>query len=377
MRTQTVLEGYLSHWEDIMFVLNVYQKLHRLTPVSALEHSLQFRQTLLSAYSERADDLDRFYLPDRSANWGEDEILCDIGRAFNTVPLELFEWTRSSRRVFKISHEMQHAFEHISVADVPMDDIVWPFGSFLIELAQPILHPHTSWKVTNILLSSPMQHTKDYREADPEKLTTLVSFLAESCNRYHSIDTGEKQAVLASLKTPAQKKAHEFLGNRGAKRIRDAHQFGRRSLLIRNAGSRSVREYFDIPSVGSMEKSVLRVVFNLCLFLEGIGAKSDNPLRFNRRQRVQGAARNAITDSMQVCDVNNLQTLYSLSSETGKTEGKGHEITEPHWRRRHKRRPPGLGADPSAEKSVKVKPALVRPDLIPQFGLPGGTITKI
>lgn len=49
-----------------------------------------------------------------------------------------------------------------------------------------------------------------------------------------------------------------------------------------------------------------------------------------------------------------------------------HELCA-HFRRGHWRRPPGQGDDPTASKTVWVRPTLVRRDRLPEGALPGGS----
>ena len=66
-----------------------------------------------------------------------------------------------------------------------------------------------------------------------------------------------------------------------------------------------------------------------------------------------------------------LQSGRELESEGPGTM----RFVRPHWRRGYKRRP--KGSAPTAEKTVKVPPVLVREDLVPIYGLVGGTTSIV
>ena len=51
MRKQNVLEGYLSFWEDTMFITNIYGVANNLPNIPTIESSIGFRDELLAAYT--------------------------------------------------------------------------------------------------------------------------------------------------------------------------------------------------------------------------------------------------------------------------------------------------------------------------------------
>ncbi len=381
MRTQTVLEGYLSYWEDTMFILNIYQKLAGLPSTSAIEQAEQFRQVLLHAYGPKQPDLTQFYF-DNKLPWGDDSTLLDYGKQVSTSPFEVFDWTLSSRRVFRLGTDMQSAFEHISVADIPMDQVMWPFDSFLLELATPIVvatERGTRYESRNILVSQPFRYIAEYRDSIMgDRPVVNIALISDEYSRYKPIDKETKRVALASAKSSHHIRAAKFLHNRGAKYLKNGHLYCHELLLIPISQDLSAQDLFSAEGITDpVGQSILRMVLNLCLYLEAMGGKEGVLHHTPPHRRLQGQPRNVITDCTQVCEVTNVHSLRSLAAKGHHHTGGSHEITEWYWRRRHARRPPGLGHDPSVPKSVRVRPTLVRADLMKPGELPGGAVTKI
>lgn len=382
MRKQTVLEGYLSFWEDTMFVLNILQKFDGLPPVPAFENAARFRHVLLGSYRQLETDLDSFYSHSQRniENLGDDSDLLEYCRQCSSTPFEILDWTRSSRRVFKLGAEMQHAFEHISAADVARDDIVWPFDAFLLELSAAIsVVTPTGQRYTgsNILVSQPFRYVADFRDTSLGHLpVTAITLLNDGFVQYKPLNAEEKRVALSSMMSPHPTKALKFIINKAGRILKSGERLCKEMLLVPTFGPESVQDYFNDQGITDpVGQKMLRLVMNLCLYLEAIENTQDVVRHGLPHKPTRGQPINVITDGTRVCEVANVHSLQSLAATN--RPGAGHKITEPHWRRRHNRRPPGSGADPSAEKTVRVKPTLVRPDLIPMFGLPGGSVTKI
>ena len=370
MRKQNVLEGYLSFWEDTMFITNIYGVANNLPNIPTIESSIGFRDELLAAYTlDHKVNLERFVFPDTPVGWMSDETVTVFARNLNTAPLEIFDWTRSSRRIFELGAEMQHSFENISVADIPIDDILWPFDSFVVKLATPIKRCQNN--ICAILVSKPFRYQSTFN--DPDSVVMMVSLLSDNLTAYKPINSEEKRRIRRSFEYGGGQRARKFLSTEAVSRMRNFSLYGRNSVLLRSAGENSIRNFLQID-IPDEEKTAIQILLNMLLYLEARELRG-SVTNWSRQSRVPGCARNIITDAMNVCQVTNINTLKELAENVDRYLSR--ECTEPHWRRGHSRRKPGEGQDPMAPRSVRVKPTLVRPDLIPTYGLVAGTTTKV
>lgn len=87
-----------------------------------------------------------------------------------------------------------------------------------------------------------------------------------------------------------------------------------------------------------------------------------------------------MTNDADVCTVS---SIYRLTPEERKLIG-DHAVSRrgtvelcAHFRRGHWRRPPGKGDDPTAEKTVWVRPTLVCRDRLAAGSMPGGNRTDV
>ncbi len=125
----------------------------------------------------------------------------------------------------------------------------------------------------------------------------------------------------------------------------------------------------------------LRLAVGLSLYLKSLPRSSSHvskwhPIRLPRTMSTQ-----SITAEAEVCDVT---SIYKFTADEQRTldaikkgnRPHGFEIRT-HFREGHWRRAPGTGSDPTAPKTVHVRPTLVRRDLLSEGELPSGAVKKM
>jgi hypothetical protein len=119
--------------------------------------------------------------------------------------------------------------------------------------------------------------------------------------------------------------------------------------------------------------SATRIVIGLLMYLSSLPSQSPHVSDWVPPQRGT-ADPSAIYDGMEVCHVRSTHTLTTTERAVVDNGRTGRELAA-HWRKGYWRRPLGKGNDPTAEKTVWIKPVLVREDRLEDGALPGGATT--
>jgi len=123
--------------------------------------------------------------------------------------------------------------------------------------------------------------------------------------------------------------------------------------------------------------SMIRVVVGMCLYLKTLPSGSPHQSEWRPVPRSGLPDPKAISNEAQVCTVSSCYKLTTqervmLGLEGTKQEKALYELSC-HFRAGHWRRPPGMGSDPTAPKTVHVRPCIVRKDRLQEGELPGGS----
>ncbi len=384
-RVVPALEGMLSAWEDAHFLDSLTHNIEgRFTDegkekakalLSAKRgpqfHWREFRQFLLTARATTKLD-SRFSWDDASVN----------------LAAQVLSWSANSRRVFKLSKEIQSALERIELGNTQLPDLIWPFPSFVIELAEPLGAPGDT--SSTILVSSPYIHyDKDFSLEFGEDIlqnVKMVRTIPDAFKEYSPIDAEKKNKIERLVRQQNPKGVKLALP--AADRLQALNLASRQSAHTGYIFLADTEKSLDecvgkIGTTADLTKptmKALRIVLNFCLFLsnlEGSEHAQAHSGSWQKNERYPKPSLRSVTDGTDIC------TVSSFSSLLGMTDiGKGKEmrspvgerdVITPHWRRAHMRRRPGMGHIPDAPKDVKVPQTIVNGHLLLEGQLPIGS----
>lgn len=388
------LDRYLAMWEDMLFSFDLYRHAGLGFPqLPEIQNSYKFREFLLRSYQMKSPDEAKHF--DVRNIYGRKEYpsLHRMISGSHLRPFEILSWTLSSRRVFRLTAQMQRAFEHISLANVTIGEIDFPFDSFVIELAEPIKdegksNDQVSYETSHILVSRPFRYTEeivqkapkyDAQRAEPSYFTCIPS----SCVEYAPFSSDQKRSMLDHMRKNRNGKIISFLDRKVSKKLHGLHRYDSSSMIFTRDKDVPVLDILKATEQPGFEHELrmIRIIINLCLYLEALPKTEllqEATDQSWRTERIKLDKRtNLITDTTEVCHIGGFHLLKALDS-TESLGLEGSSLTEPYWRRRHRRRKPGEGQNPDAPRSVKVKPSLVGAYLIPETGgLPKGSVSSV
>lgn len=321
-----------------------------------------------------------------------------------TFPIELFNWTRKSRRVFRLNPWLQQVLEYADFPSMHWGDVLWPFDAFAIELAVPIAFYSADLErniqYDSILLSQvPLDNTG-------RNVYVVMRLLSSSDLRSINSAGRTKEEQREVLTLLAQKRQWNRLARvveRGRRRVRVKANFpSGQGIAVFPIFKPGVEENKPIQLNGPvlyeygrqwydqkanqkyapvyMEEIISRlakIAVGLCLYLESISSEGQENLVWERNRAKGGplGAVGVITDEAYVCKVVNRGLIDPTTTKQDKKHSVSGGFKRPHWRRAHRRRPPH--SPKTAPKSVKVPPRLINLHLVPLYGIVGGTQTEI
>jgi hypothetical protein len=369
----TVLEKILKYWEDTMFTFWFQFSLKKIQPLGPVAHWESFREYARTFCVGQKFDMARYY------DVPED---VDLG-SFKIIPLMLVSWLSNSKRVFRVSGDMQSRLESIRLGNMRLSDLVFPFPSFCVELGMELLGSNGSNYDFILVHDTNKLLFPDLPENKIRSFTTFSSKNTTYC--------GMSREKMAELRSHLQR------GYTSGKDLRRdveylkqvALQGGRtvsagETLLINIQKDDLIEDYLEgLVNAGLTKADLARVrlVFNLCIYLQSLPPLFQNEEGVKWKEELLPAQTSdrVFIRSANICEITGKHIIDSMIvDERGeKVQGAGGWELPPHWRRAHRRRPPGKGNDPTAEKTVKVKHALVRADKIQEFGGTTGSISEV
>ena len=364
----------LRAWEDYMFVLQVNEECQGGFPRGPARHWSEFRDYLLRYRQGERFDKERF-IPDAESS--------DL-RNVNT-PALLASWIAYSKRVFRLSVDMQAKLQAIKLGNVRVEDLILPFPAFGIQLETPFTG--NDGKMYSFILVNNFHELLLPEATVGTKMTSITAF-ADLLLGYEALNHRDKKDVLEDIskgKMDRAKRMTSKLSNKLVESIEKVGNLGNDSLVIPLNKDLLAEDFLnDLAKAGTDPRFLLeiRIFFNLCLYLQSLPAEAEKEEGVKWQTEVSDSligVRPVITSETEVCDIVGRHIIDSMVVDRRQKTSVhvGWEISAPHWRRAHKRRPPGLGHDPTAEKTVKVRHTLVREDLMPEVGVVKGSVSDL
>ncbi|MCB0325754.1 MAG: hypothetical protein KDD69_19365 [Bdellovibrionales bacterium] len=399
----TTLELLLRRWQDVCFLLSRMNAFCRRTGrkelssnTGALVHYEEIRAWLLSAFAGHESASERTYedfqMPNDVAFPSVYEIWLPLWRpalqTLGTVPKQLLHWTCSSRRIYSLSKNLVLSLAHVSLRDVRWSDLHFPFECYVIELEEPIPSPFGDIDMLFVTLMGELQ--------DGRRNTLSITPYPVSISRVEPLSKARKKQIRSRLGQ--------------LDRISEANQEGLGDALFLELVDRLKFQpfyfTFDLKSDGKILdapaeqfrgleeangldperveafprflEQVLRIALGFNLYL-----RSRRPPASSQHERPPTGSTQPLADPTAIIFESEVTKLGSeIALPPDLVEGLRHSMRRGrdsgfsqswHFREGHWRRPPGLGSDPDAEKTVMVHAYMVRRDRKPDGNaIPGG-----
>lgn len=320
--------------------------------------------------------------------------------------LEFFAWSRQSRRAFKIDEPLQRTLTAAAIPQETWDDVLWPFDSFAVELAEPIGYHsaklnrevmHDAILVSQVMVGgkpvmmmrlltvSDWPYEYDLSGLSQEERDDMKRLIRQGRSFDRVLDLrargARREMNLRKKKVPrplAQGLAAIplFVPGNGDQQIRlepeDLANAVHTVLGIRDTAEvnpEQLERYCRCYSQAAL------IVVGLAFAIEGAGSKRRShvlewhPKRRKRRALIDGQGL-VITDEELVCEIT-CESVFGAVRRRGAVYTDAHGVVRPHWRIRHRRRPAYSPLD--APKTIKVPPRLINAYLVGKYGIVGGT----
>lgn len=408
-RKLTRLELMVCAWEDLMFVAQLRKqcytsqnfKLSRLFSygMGGMDHWKEFRKHLLSATNVEFDQAKfgqnlNSYTYITEGKRGPKETI-DLHLPTGSITETIFGWMKSSRRVFSLSHDLQTLLGATSLDDVRVGDLRFPFEAFVVELAEPIVGK--TGNNYDMILFGKIHDNRVGGLLIPDRITEYTPLSLKHKSELQKLAERKKWERLYRKLPSAERYLLSYnnmhtgfywwcdhdLENLVTEQVSKHQQRIDRKMETSGRNTSECVNYHPDTAVGDIvtEQYALRVVAGLCLYLRTLPPNSPHKGTWEKvdieplRIPVQ-----AITDESQICTIS---TEFVLSSEEQRVF-RGSQVSEelagsrkinPHFRRGFWRRPTGLGHDPTAEKTIWVRPTIVNQHLLKEGQLPLGANT--
>ncbi|OHB20366.1 MAG: hypothetical protein A2854_01275 [Parcubacteria group bacterium RIFCSPHIGHO2_01_FULL_56_18] len=312
-----------------------------------------------------------------------------------TFPLEFFGWTRWSRKAFVLEDIDQRTYEIASMSEVRWEDIIWPYFSFVVEFASPIPF------VTTNGVSLTWTHALVTRFGAKEDEGSQAIFIRMLSKEGHLtfFNGKERKRIMGALKDgddmAAAREIHlsglrtgdvfELQGQvqfsifrSNVDEMRDLVRFDEEGMHWRrtNPGRHAFNSSIRLPeeAVESTGR-VARIVLGLCLDLDMLGASPRVAWTKRKTGRKYVGPLGIITKETDVCKILGRGIIDPNRYPGSSRNLKGQGFVRPHWRRKHRKRPPY--SPPDHPKTVLVPARLINEHLVPYFGIIAGSITRM
>lgn len=395
--TELRLEGALRAWEDVQLIKEI-----RLTHRAILQRDVsgdlltragrwrRYRTTLMDNRIERLAPIDWIpLLPPRL----ERECGLTGSEKFDTFPLEFFEWTRKSRKVFVLPQAEQNLFSIATFPDMRWGDIMWPFDAFGIELAAPLSFeatPGTYLICTHLLVARVVLEDKTFISVRPlcDGINPVLKF-GERSRLMSALEAKDWRSLFAQYNNLTDR-----LG--AAWQIDGAYAFALRAEPEETDEMRIVLSDDDIdpssqenqrlsilgrtlrnatPALRDALIRMARIVIGTCLHLESVCSRGGVRDEVRRSGKKYMGPLGVITDEVYVCRIIGRSTIDpdAVGSYGDRQARQG--FIRPHWRRAHWRRP--QNTPPTHPKTIRVPAKLINAEYVPLFGILPGSIARL
>lgn len=349
------------------------------------KHWQDIRKALLKIHTE-GFDVEKYVGPT-----GDSDSKDLRGLAFTPYrlnALRVAEWTKSSRRVYRVPNDLGLLLAATSLAGVDWSMIMWPFDSLLISLEKPLVFRGKA--LYAILVTKDIFYDQEVMSIIPvsNDLPTMESVFVG--NQRSRIEKALKKGDDTSLNY-AREKLFSAIQNRIAGNTNSSFTYLTGKTFFEPGGLASRFEGSDFAEAvcadgfGDAEevafsKALFRIVFGLMLYLQSRPTKELIPKGWQPQkfERQEGTNR-LIKLLSEVCMV---KSVYSMTDEEREElepilrGGYARKGVSTHHREGHWRRPWGKGHDPNHPKTVQILPLIVKRSKLANGGLPIGS-TKI
>ena len=302
--------------------------------------------------------------------------------AYELFPYELFKWNRNSRRVFHLPTSLKTLLETANLPNITWDDILWPFDSFIVTIEEPITINYPDKRIIKfdtIMVTKTNSVTGGYLTLrwiqTPTKSGQKFGFNDREIELFRRNLKNRKIKEMRDFwdkKYETQKEL--FQSNTGSQSINFNINWNTSQKIITETNE-LIKSYFGVNSPTGIERSfcealsaVLRIVVGWMLYLESLPKNTTEWRKPDKKGnlRSMGGLTHVITNPENICDI--AGKSYLSTSETMSSGQRNHKgFVRPHWRIGYRRR--------NSEK--KIPPVLVRADLVPLYGIVGGTTTIV
>lgn len=385
------LDQALHVWEDLCLLknkqLNMIAARYNDVPPADLfcgpiVHAPDFRNYLIRSGVQGYLNCDLF------ADWGEMMLLGlkDIG----SLPVHLFAWSKSSRRVFHLSRDFQTLLSATSLDDVCWGEVRLPFQSFVLTLDENIVDVNGN-NFDTILVTNLSSVTKKWEGS----AFLEIAILSTKLEAYHPVDKEKIAKITKPKKWDDEKMQQKMLHMSddyfkalmfATEALRDTPISKSSEEVIKEGKMRLLTEgkieLTDDPdqysSCSALDKAK-HLVLSVCLYLATLPPKKfpDDWQPTEKDKEPVGVYNPAaITTPNGIFTIACESTLSQESQETI-AEIKQSRISRekrPHWRRGHWRRERGGRNNPEASR-IWIRPCLINKHRLPPKSLPIGSTT--
>ncbi len=402
------LEQNLAIWEDQMLLTRCllerqegtgvpYGELAKMPIAGPLKHYSDLRKDILNSLSPLVtpEYMIKKYLEPMSVIG---YFLKNGGSTMVNLPAALYDWTRTSRRVYELSEDLQFLLEVTNMDELTWGDIHWPFESFVLSLPIPLADSSGIVSFDTILVS------RNYTLGEPMIQFDLYS---TDIDGYKPITFREKELLERKRKN---RRWNELLGDveklsrRFEQRLRVSTFFissADKNKLVTTSITETERnkDRFQVDYIKQLGKTIAtkeniehpewnsaaRLVVGLCMYIGSLQKSKhisyitdwdEHGVPYERKQSSTG-----LTEEAHVCTVRSSFELTDVERQMlRKVMEQGGPLTESiraQFRTGHWRRPPGTGHIPDWPKTVWVRPALIGRLTLPDGELPVGALNTV
>ncbi len=386
------LEQALHFWEDLCFLLwcwvRISLRLSRAVPGLPLRGAIinapQFRQHLLGLITGSSSLRTEDFGPTEESP----EYANKIG-SMAVLPLLLARWTTDSRRIYRMSEDLQLTLRATTIRGLRWSDASLPFESFSIALQRPIVSERGSWD--NILFA------RHHLEGYPGRLYAILllpsglatnEFIREQDKRRMQVQVANKdlsgynKSLERVMRTAKNYYAMvSYIGDGPDDPLISGSMqsgVGAASPLADQLGVPA--EWNQVGRESPELDEATRYVIGLGLYLRSLPPGSPHRSDWEPHEpysldstAITDPAQGCLVQSAQVLTVEERELLARLNFEQVNAEH-GSELRElgVHFRGGCWRRRPGFGNDPAAPRCVHVRWSIVNAHRLADGSLPQG-----
>jgi len=393
------LEEALRYWENSLFLITA------IGLADASPHITNLPE-IASHLPLRTHDFRRRLLGSRNAEYAPESVFGTedvytatkdrIGHGSIAFPQLLWSWSRRSRRSYTLASDLQLQLAGTALSNVRVGDIPWPFDTFGVALPEPIsTHANLGFehRFDYLLVSR-----KERFEMTGDREMIVILLICRHLTGMQYMSPEERSRIAKEARRGSRwKDIGRFWGRYGLDKVSKDGCINpvfiapaADTLLVDSLTQHMHNTSQDgsVPANKAMAFTTIlnRVVFGLCLYLSTLTPEERrHHLRWSKGEpasvrRADSRKPETIGDEAEVCMVTSVQTISDRERELLRRimqSGKEISLPGPHFCQGHWRRPPGKGDDPSAPRTVWVRPYETGIEQLGENELPGGALVKI